>query len=645
MSRIEDEAEMLFRSIFYETRKLEPAFKTGEKGPITDGHIDIYRSMYNTQTDHSLRDGSFIGRLPVQIKGKFAHKNRKLKSFKLDRSELENIIKIGGLVLLVASIDRKSHRPIDPYFADLTGANCEHFLAQMSRTQTKKSVPIKPFPTAPDEVVEYVNHLHRKYRVSLPRKPNGEDMRDLENLKVTLPYEIDWSRPQLFGGPGSSAILETIDTFRDTQAIDAILQVIPADYTLSSADSLTISCGGVQFDSCRRRRISTHTVEFYISPGIRLTLGRENQKNVRLRFQESLHDVIKDQRFLAGALNGEWIEANGERWLQLGNPAKAIENFTKPLPYLQDLERFCEVFGVDPRLFKVGDLPHEDLENIKKVVLCLFYEADFDNKQGIPLRQSLKVNGDAIEILWSFDEEVQRWVPTSFFDTSKFWCRAPLNGTDSSVDEPIYELVTPFEFFSAEDLTGVLNLNPEHLVSSYRRIESDRARELAQVTVSKLIAAADLRIDRRREFLSMALALCEWLRTYDPEDKFLILDQMQIKKRLGYINVDDGEYLRRLWKAAGDKRLGAYSLQIEAAASILLGKFEGLEYLLEKMEDGERSAFEAEPIFYLKSNPNYEVGVPDNRAEWQKIESEIDREDFDRIARFWLGKKTSYEHH
>lgn len=645
MSRIENEAEMLFRSIFHKTRKIEPAFTVGEKGAITDGHVDIYSSGYNAQTDHSLQDGSYVGRLPVQIRGKLAHKNRKLKSFKVKRSELENIKKIGGLVLLVATIDRKSHVAIDPYFVDLTGANAQHFLEQMTKTQDSKMVPVRPFPVDPEEVFEYVTHLNRRYRTGLPSIPNDTTMKNLDQIKVTLPYEVDLSKPQLFGGPGSSAILESIGYAQETQFIDAILQVTPASYTLSTLDNLSISCGGVEFDSCRRRRVNASTFEFYISPGIRLTFGPEGQRKARLRFQTSLSDVIKDQRFLAGVRNNDWILANGERWLLLDHPNKAIEQFIKPLPYLEDLERLCETFGVDPRLFKVGDLPHEQLESIKRVVLCLFYEAELDNAQGIPLRQSLKVNGDAIELLWIFEEANGKWVPVSFFDSSKFWCRASLNDGELIDGEPVQELVTPFEFFSAGELTRVLNLNPELLVNSYRRIESHRARELARATTSKLIRAADLRENRRREFLTMALELCRWLRKDSPSDCFLLLDEMQIKKRLGDLTTEDLHSLKQLWKDVGGRTVDEDAIQIEAAASILLGKLGGAEYLLGKMEEPARSTFENQPIAFLRTEASYEVGVPNNQSEWEKIENEINQEDYKRIAHLYNGKSVDLEHH
>lgn len=645
MSRIESEAEIFFRKICYETRRIEPEFTVGEKGAITDGHMDIYHSAYNGQTDHSLRDGSYIGRLPVQIKGKFAPRNRKLKSFKLKRSELENIYKIGGLVLLVATIDRKTHSPIDPYFADLTGVNAQHYLEQMTDQQGSMMVPVKSFPVDPAQVFQYVTHLNNRYRSGLPVYPNDEIMKDLDQIKVTLPYEVDLSTPQLFGGPGSSSILEMVDSAQETRIIDAIVQVTPASYALSTADDLTISCGGVQFDSGRRRRTSVNTFELYISPGIRLTFGLGKHSEVRLRSQTSLYDVIKDQRFLAGVLGRDWILANGERWLLLDNPTKAIEGVTAPLPYLEDLERLCETFGVDPKLFKVGDLPREQREAIKQVMLCLFYEAEFNNEHGIPLRQTLEVNGDVIELLWMFDEGIRRWAPISFFDSSKFWCRASLNDGEIDDDEPVYELVTPFEFFSAEELANVLNLNPEHLVSAYRRIESDRARELAIATISKLIRSADLREERRRELLTMALDLCRWLRKDDPSDSFLFLDEMQIKKRLGNLDTDDVEALKTFWKEVGKGAVDEHSLQLEAASSILLGNLEGAEYLMTKMKDRERSSFENKPIFYLKTPGTYEVGVPSNQSEWRKIENEIDHEDHKRIARFWRGRAVDLEHH
>ena len=647
MSRIEREAVNAFRALFDSTRMLEPCLETGEKGAITDGYVDIYKSEYNQQTDHGLREGEFLGRLYVQIKGRMVDRNRSLSSFPLSRRALEAIKAIGGLVLLVAAIDKEDHTPMATYYADLMPSDVDHLLSQMSSGQKKKAVPLKRFPNDPDEIYTYIRHSHRRYKAGPAVSPNDELMKATDSISVSLPYEVDWSTPQLIGGPGSNAILEVTDKAENKHVIDATIQVTPEDYVLHSLDNLSLSCGGIVFDSPRRRRVSENEAELYVSPGICFTFNIKKKCRVKLHYQSSLYDALRDQKFLVGMLNGEPILANGQEWLQLGATPSHLKEFVKPINYLEDLDRLCQELKIDSKLFQATDLGEQTLNSLKTLVLCLFHGSGLENKQGIPLRQSIDVNGDLIEILWVHDDKESRWVPISFYDSLKFWCAAPLSDSNENDSDGIPELVTPYEFFTAEDLARVLNLNLEHAVEAYRRIGTQRARELAGMTVLKLIKGADSTIHRRNEFLSAALRLIDWVLEDCSKNPHAVIDHMQIKSRLDSLTPNDIEVLTQLWKEAGDKSFGEDSLYIEIATSILLKKFEGTEYLLSKMCDADRLTFEENPLWFLYENRSvsYIVGTPENKNEWQAIEDKLYRESIEEIMGSSLGKKIEIERH
>lgn len=645
MSRIEREAVNAFRALFDSTRMLEPDLETGEKGAITDGYVDIYKSEYNQQTDHGLREGDLLGRLPVQIKGRKIDRNRKLSSFSLSRSALNSIKAIGGLVLLVAAIDKEDHTPTATYYADLMPRDVDYLLSRMSGGQKTKAVPLNSFPDDPGAIYRHIYHSHRRYRSNVVVSPSDELMKATDSISVSLPYEVDWSTPQVIGGPGSNAILEVTDKAENKHVIDATIQVTPEDYVLHSIDNLSLSCGGIVFDSPRRRRVSGNEAELYVSPGICFTFNVKKKSRVKLHYQRSLYDALQDQKFLVGALNGDPIRANDQEWLRLEGTSCGLNEFVKPINYLEDLDRLCQELKIDSKLFQATDLGEHTLNSLKTLVLCLFRGSGLENKQGIPLRQSIDVNGDTIEILWVHDDEESRWVPISFFDSLKFWCAAHLNDSNENVSDGPAELVTPYEFFTAEDLARVLNLNLEHAVEAYQRIGTQRARELAGITVLKLIKGADSTIHRRHEFLSAALRLIEWILEDCGKSPHTVIDHMQIKSRLGSLVPNDIETLAQLWKEAGDKSFGEDSLYIETATSILLKKFEGTEYLLSKMRDVDRLAFEGDPLWFLYEHRDvsYIVGTPGNEDEWQAIEDKLDREKIEEIVGSYFGKKIEIE--
>ncbi|MCG7277893.1 hypothetical protein MHJ95_02630 [Corynebacterium imitans] len=647
MSRIEREAVDVFRALFDSTRMLEPALETGEKGTITDGYVDIYKSEYNQQTDHGLREGELLGRLPVQIKGKIVGSNRKLSSFSLSRRALIAIKTIGGLVLLVAAIDKDDHKPRATYYADLMPSDVDYLLSQMSSGQKTKAVPLKGFHNDPEEIYTYIRHSHRRYRSNAVVSPSDELMKATDSISVSLPYEVDWSTPQLIGGPGSSAILEITDKAENKHVIDATLQVTPADYVLHSMDNLRLSCGGVVFDSPRRRRVSEHEAELYVSPGICLTFHAEKKTKVKLHYRRSLYDALRDQKFLVGMLNGEPILANGQEWLHIGATSRRLNKFVKPIQYLEDLNRLCRELKIESRLLNVTDLGEKTLDSLKSLVLCLFHGAGLENEQGNPFRQSIDVNGALIEILWMYNGKESKWVPMSFFDSLEFRCRAYVNDTSEGDRDGLPELVTPYEFFTAEDLARVLNLNLEHAVEAYQRIGTRRARDLVGATVLKLIKAADSTIHRRHEFLSAAQKLSDWVLEDCGKNPQAVINHMQIKSRLDSLAPNDIAVLTQLWNEAGDKGFGEDSLHIETATSILLKKFEGTEYLLSKMRDVDRLAFEEDPLWFLYEyrDVSYIVGTPGDEDEWQAIEDKLERENIEEIVGSCLGKKIEIERH
>ena len=141
MSAIERKAVREFEELFDQTRYLEPSFTVGEKGKITDGCVHIFNSPHNQQGDHSLKNGNYVGRLDIQIKGKKLPKSgNPLRSFELTRDELENFERVGGVVLLVAGLPRTETAVPLLYYADLAQSNIRLIVDAMPKTQSALSL-------------------------------------------------------------------------------------------------------------------------------------------------------------------------------------------------------------------------------------------------------------------------------------------------------------------------------------------------------------------------------------------------------------------------------------------------------------------------------------------------------------------------
>ena len=464
-------------------------------------------------------------------------------------------------------------------------------------------------------------------------------MQNATGFTVSLPHDIDTSKPQFFGGPGSIAIITANGLDGKPQVISSILQLMPVDYILHKNDSLEISCGDVVFTETRKRRTLDDKTEFYVSPGISMVFDLSSQDwSFKLRYQTNLYYILKDLRFMQSLMEGKWITFNGENAARFKPRSKKLKEHLEPLPFLNELEDLCSEFGVDPRLFMIADLPNAVLQALRDICACMFHEGQFENKQGIPLRHTLELGDSKLHLIWCFDEEIAKWLPRSFFDSSKHTYGAVLNDRDE--DEPLPEPVTPFEFFAKNELGAVLNLNSEMLVEAYQRIPSERSKTLASSTILKLITAADSTPNRRQELLDMAAKLNNWILKVEPSNHSNEINKYQIKKRQDELSSYDRQRLEEMWRSAEQKAYDETSLSIEIATSILLGKTGGIGYLLDTMDDADREFFKSLPIFYLYENRDhpYVVGKPNNDDEWVKVEKSIEDEWNQNIIRLKEGK-------
>lgn len=640
MGWIEREAVRCFGGVFDRTGRLEPEIKEGEKGKITDGYVYVYTDLPNAQSDHSLKDGTFVGRVPVQVKGKkLSEANDTLRSFPLERHELENIAKVGGTVLLVAGLPRlDSHTPT-LHYADLAPDNARYVLDQMKPDQQNRAVKLKPFPTESEEIVSLFLVLQKRFSLRGVIDPNDDLMKSAEGLTVVTPREVDYTRPQLIGGPGSSAIISVVQAGGEEQVINTILQVTPEEYGLIRNDNLVVSCGDVQFDDTRRRKRTDGRVEFYLSPGISFVLDRDRRCTFHLRFQRTLHYVYKDVNFVTALAKGKEVRFNGVETLKFGDATSKFETFVRTSGYLQDLERLCQHFDIDSRLLPVADLPKSTIDRLRTLAANVFGGAEVNINSSIPARDSIDLLGKKIQLIW--DDTGGDLKAHSFFDSSRMSLAASLN--DHETDEPVAERVTAFEFFTGSDLATILNLNPGLAVEGYRRIGGDRSAELASFTVLKLLSAADQTFERRRELLEIAKGLNAWVSSVLSDDIFAKLNELQVKYRLGELDDSDANLLDRTWRAAKNLQFGQNSLAVELETSILLRKFEGVNYLLNQMDSEDRNGYVKSPIMFLYERQEpYEVGEPSNARDWQRVEHEIESEQFKELALYRLGKPTGY---
>ncbi|APT84654.1 hypothetical protein [Corynebacterium aquilae] len=634
MSNIEQTAVDHFRRLCRSTKRLQANIPDGEKGKITDGFIDVFENVHNKQTDQTLKDGNFLHRLDVQVKGRLLPKNKDyLKSFPLYRNDLENIKKVGGVVLLVAGVSRKTEEAEIAYYADLSVQTVDLLLSR-GRLRSKLSIQLQSFPTEPAEIYRYVRHLAKRQGTKNLITPDGALLNNAKGFSVTLPQQIDLTRPQVFGGLKDSAIIELIGPNEQKHVMNVLIKVTPEDYQLHKVEDLEVSCGDVTFSDIRKRRLESGKVELYFSPGICLTFDpKSNKQTFELQYESSLHHVLKDLLFMDALREGMPIKFNGESAFNFQKSrSKFLKEFLEPLDYFVALSNMCGDLSIDPKLCKVTDLSDTASKNLRDVYLCHVGLASFKHKQNIPLRHDLHLDKVKILLLWVPDEETGKWKPTSFFDTTKHMFA--VTKQDPTTKQNHIEPVTPYDFIPHGELGDIINLQPDLLVPAYENLVGDSVASRANRTVLSLITSADETPHRRVELLKMASDLNKWTIEKEKENHSFLINRLQIKKRLGGLTDEDRKTTDAMWANACSQVYGDESLTIEVGTSILLGKHDGVDYLLSKMENTERECFKLLPIYYLHLNrvEDYISGSPDNQEDWSRIEQRLLNKEFEEIS-------------
>src|SRR5699024_10231464 len=123
--------------------RLAPQIDYNDKTPFTDGSVDLYSSDSHSKAN-------FLGRVPVQVKGRQAKKTKgkrkaPVKPYPISRINLEGHLRDSGVLYFVVIIDKETGKR-KPYYALLNPFRIQRMLAGMKPGQKETSFPLKALP-------------------------------------------------------------------------------------------------------------------------------------------------------------------------------------------------------------------------------------------------------------------------------------------------------------------------------------------------------------------------------------------------------------------------------------------------------------------------------------------------------------------
>lgn len=606
-----DEVSRSFTRI--ERIDLEVASK--DRTAFTDGHLDLYKSK--------VKKDEFIGRVPVQVKGKVWRQKQfgDTATFDLSLKDARGYLELRGVLLFVVKLRRKSDEA-QVYARMLTPSFLRKFVLEAGSQKTQ----VLKLRKLPGDEKEKINLASFSVKASGEAEPITFDPVLLERgvtLTIYSPSLIDFSRPVELGygdldAIDHSLIVRTNDGM--TATLDGVFQIYPSDY-VDHALGFAVSAGDVLFEEPRGRKINDNTLHISLSDVLTLTLTRSGE-------QLSGEVNLTEGGTFSGYLDGVnfFLEAYDKKTFRIGEmnapfEIGQVEDLERLRARRRQLTRFREVLEVLE--ICESQILMEQLDERSRGNLDTIYRGLID-KERIPAaeqmsgRVELSVCGRTVELMCYYHELEHEWELIDLFALqSQLQVGTTVTAEDGTES---HHLITPYDFLDADRIEGLLNLHVHNILPAYRALpESPLLEGNATGTVLRLITSADNSVSRAPVFLGVAAELNTWLRERDPKNAIYRINEWQIIARSSGLT---SAQKSAIYEMSQEGSVTEYSRAVMGyVCAILLEDAAGLRYWVQRLTDGERSMLEEWPIARLISRDD--PGTGDENLEDEPVEPSV----------------------
>lgn len=585
--------------------RLAPRIDSNDKTPLTDGVIDIYSSPSQATKD-------FVGRVPVQVKGRKTKKDQKKKKrsserYSISRVDLNGHVRDSGVLYLVVLIDSET-RKRKPYYALLNPFRIQDMLADMEPGQKETSFLLKTLPRDPDKIYDIVN-LAYKTREEPRTQVHLDDtlMQSVRELSIFTDGTIDFSQPVTLkiGEQDFSVVFTTAAGVQFP--VRGNWEIIPEIYAGQRLD-VTISSGKVRFDQPVRRKVDDSTVKLELSPGLSLFIEETEQGHLvklNITLQSNLGGRLKDLSFLLEvAASSSFLVNDGAVPLSddMRDDLSELETHYRSLEKLSSLFKYL---NADPFLVELDDIDDRRMTQLTMLHQALVESNEVSQDFSTPGRVYQPVGPWGFELFCARGKQDDRW---TYYDLFAPDLPFQIISHDENNPEDTWR-VTPYEVVDPQDMPKILNLSLANVVRVYEKIGAyDKTTQLANLMVLNFLDAADSSWRRRDEFLSAAQQLNEWTLARAPDDPVHLVNRWQITARKSLFSQEDRKAIRELKRAATK---GEYpnSKQIEVSCAILLGDIEDIDFTIENLDESDLQTIQSWPIwtFHKKTNLSHDL--------------------------------------
>lgn len=575
---VELEATMALKTLIMRNPYLQPFIDENDRTPIWDGYVYVYSDK---NPNHPKK--SFVGRVPMQVKGKSVDTTfDDTIKYRVKKEDLNAYEKDGGVIFIVVLIKKHSDEiQTQIYYKELLPFDLARVRGELEDNKSC-NLDFEKIPMGDEELANLFLNFHENKTKQSGTVDNDrlyfedwkESLDSIECFKLSYvgvkefnPFEIFTTKPlPIYIKPKGFNTLIPVD-----RITDGVMTT-----------SCTVGAGDIIFFTDAKTVWKNGEPRVFFGKNSSIVVPKnQNKVIVNISIKGSLHERIADGAFFKALYQERILNINGCKWPPLDEfTHDTMEELMRYLDVLDELQETLKKINI------TNDLLLDELENVElwKLGFVMNINRKTGQKPDTNSKTPLRIIDIAnLRLLVFMNEEDGFRKVEDYFSHS-------------------YRVVATDSYGKKQNASQFLILEADALISDnfVASVVYDDVIKYADWSGSlccinrfllEVIKAYDLDRGKHEELFDLATRLSIWLCEQSDEPSYK-MNQLQIKLRNSKLSDSEIEFCRKL---TDDEN----NWDIRCGANILLGNYDTAKKILKKQKDEDVEEFKSYPIYYL----------------------------------------------
>lgn len=563
---------------------------TNDKTPMVDGDISIYKT-------EDTKNENFIGKVPVQVKGKTFVNIPNNVAYSIKVSDLRHYLRSGGIIYFVVAINQKKEKVI--YYTPLSVVKLQKLISSLDSKQKSVSIRLSKFPTETNKIMDVIRNFYE----TINKQHSFAD-------KETHPLEY-WQSDPNFKGISINAVCHGSEQPTQLELVNSINShenyvyvnlancpiPIPASNEniklglLKQGDGPVKVGDTIYYDNFTVIHVGQEA-QIQFGEAFRLTFFYEEKRNSEFLYTcpAKISQVLKALSFIKAAkLKRECCI--GDLMMPNFDLNISIEEIERQETQIKDLTELLNTLHIDVDEIEYNKLSQKELNNLYLLYKGIIkgeisqnnsVKEDFDQSiicqipignKSIHVLVTKERDGNKIEDYFNLQDRVL------FLETT----------------EGQFLPSTPYDYLKYEDFCQILNINYHYITEVHKDLYEKYPPIIYNAinTLNKVLSAFDKSNNKR--LLQAAIELNEWLQDKEIEGispYAKMLCNLEIACRSRKITEEERKSLYKIVLDSTDPidRFSAY---------VLLGDTQGAKAIFDELSKDRQEYFKIQPIYHL----------------------------------------------